>query len=434
MRRFSQAWEKPASLRLRAGDPSALSAYDAHGRITSGTREEMLDRAFAIWRAARDEGSSVLVLAGDNETADELARRCQADRLGRGEIEAPSVPIATGAVGVGDEIVTLRNDRRIRSDRGGFVRNGDRFGVTARAADGSLAVSSLDGRLGFVLPAVYVEGHVALGYALTIHKAQGTTTDRAVVLVEEGMTRPQLYVGMTRGRAENRVLVVSATDDVDHGTSQEKPAFEVLRRVLRHDGADRSAHDVVRSALAAYEDRTLLSNLAYEARRRIDEYAGPDRGAEIAALARRADVEAAQERLSEAEIAARQMEKAGRQETGVWNELHSARYGLQKAREAQSELDGLAAAKGRRERWLADHPSEVAWAKELEERLADAGAVADEMASFRRESKRFEHLGSLVETTVAEGTDERIAPEAFAIEPDGLPRARQARRLPELRP
>ena len=257
VRRFSHAWEKPASLRLRAGDPSALSAYDAHGRITSGTREEMLDRAFTIWRAARDEGSSVLVMAGDNETTDELARRCQADRLGRGEIEAPSVPIATDAVGVGDEIVTLRNDRRIRSDRGGFVRNGDRFGVTARGADGSAVVSSLDGRLGFVLPAVYVEEHVALGYALTIHKAQGTTTDRAVVLVEEGMTRPQLYVGMTRGREENRVLVVSATDDVDHGTSQEKPAFEVLRSVLRHDGADRSAHDVVRSALAAYEDRTL---------------------------------------------------------------------------------------------------------------------------------------------------------------------------------
>jgi hypothetical protein len=434
VRRLAHAWESAASLRLRAGDPSALSVYDSHGRISSGTKEEMLDRAFAIWREARDQGSSVLVMAGDNETAEELARRCQADRVERGEIEAPRVLIASGAVGVGDEIVTLRNDRRIRSGHGSFVRNGDRCEVISRGENGCLGVRTLDQGSRFSLPSSYVAEHVALGYALTIHKAQGSTTEKAVVLVDEAMTRPQLYVGMTRGRQINRVLVVSTSDDVDHSTRHETPPLEVLRGVLRHEGEDRSAHDVVRAALAAYEDRALLANLAYEARRSIDERAGPDRSAAIAALARRADVEVAQERFRLAEIALRQADNEHRPATRIWNELHAARYGLQKAREAQSELDGLVGAQDRRARWRADHLREVAWAEELESRLADAERVADEVASFRRESKRFEHLGSLVKTTVAEGTDERIAPEAFAVELDPLPRPRRARQLPELRP
>ena len=309
VRRIVNAWERAASLRLRAGDPSALSSYDAHQRITSGTKEEMLDQAFAVWRQARDEGSSVVVMAADNEIAEELARRCQADRVQRGEIERPTVPIATGAVGVGDEIVTLRNDRRIRSDHGGFVRNGDRFEVIARGNDGSLAVQSLDQKSRFNLPARYVKEHVALGYALTVHKAQGSTTGKAIVLVDEAMTRPQLYVGMTRGRKENRVLVVSETFDVDHNSRREERPLDVLRGVLRREGEDRSAHDVFRASLAAYEDRALLSNLAEEARRSIDEQAGPDRSAEIAALSQRANVEAAKERLRLAEIAVRQAEK-----------------------------------------------------------------------------------------------------------------------------
>src|SRR5699024_3450296 len=39
--RFHQAWEKEASVRLRAGDEEVLSLYDQHGRLRGGTREEM---------------------------------------------------------------------------------------------------------------------------------------------------------------------------------------------------------------------------------------------------------------------------------------------------------------------------------------------------------------------------------------------------------
>ena len=40
--RFTHRWEAEASLQLRAGDPRALDAYEAHGRIIPGTLEDHL--------------------------------------------------------------------------------------------------------------------------------------------------------------------------------------------------------------------------------------------------------------------------------------------------------------------------------------------------------------------------------------------------------
>ena len=168
---------------------------------------------------------------------------------------------------------------------------------------------------------------------------------------------------MTRRREDNRVLVVSSSDDVDHGTTTATSPLEVLRAVLRHEGEDRSAHDVLRSSLAAYEDWSPFSNLAYETRRLIDERAGSDRSGEIAVLTRHANVEAAREHLRSAEAAVRQMEKEHCHETPIWNELHAARYGLENATEVRGELEVLFTNQERRARWIVDHPSEVAWLK-----------------------------------------------------------------------
>jgi len=52
-------------------------------------------------------------MAGDNATVDALARRCREDLVARGEVEREGAPIANGKAGVGDEIVTLKNDRKL---------------------------------------------------------------------------------------------------------------------------------------------------------------------------------------------------------------------------------------------------------------------------------------------------------------------------------
>ncbi len=223
-----------------------------------------------------------------------------------------------------------------------------------------------------ILPPSYVSNHVALGYALTIHKAQGATTTRAIVLVDEQTTRPQLYVAMTHGREENRVLVVTEQRQDEHELARQTPPLEVLESILRHQGADRSAHDVLRASLARLEDRSLLRDLVHEAQRRVDELAGPDRSAEIAALTGCADVEAAEERLRAAEIAVKRAEKEHRSNTRIWNELHHARFGVSKAHEARGELDALTVYQDRRATWIEEHPGEVGWVNELETRLSES--------------------------------------------------------------
>ena len=78
---------------------------------------------------------------------------------------------------------------------------------------------------------------------------------------------------------------------------------------MRRDGAQRSAHDVARENLAHMEDIGLLGHLLAEARRDLDERAGPDREAQIVALAPRADVPHANEELTGAQSSLRRAEE-----------------------------------------------------------------------------------------------------------------------------
>jgi hypothetical protein len=423
VRRFSRAWEAAASLGLRARDASILPVYLRHGRIADGNKEQMIDKAFRSWRDARDEGASMVVLAGDNATASEIALRCRADLVASGEVARDGVRTSTGSVGVGDEIVTLRNDRHLRASSETFVRNGDRWRVTDTLADGSIRVVPMnEQRVGadtpseVTLPPAYVREHVALGYALTVHKAQGTTTDRAVVIVDESMTAPQLYVAMTRGREENHALVVTSDrSPEDHGHRPSIAAVELLGAVMRRDTADLSAHDVIRRGLATSENVALLRELSTEADQVITREAPPDHSTEIEALIPRADLERAASRLTEAEdalsdaqarrhdadgavseaerqsrrarlpgrggeaarleeassrvSAATELNTARRDERDALKAFDVARRELDETKRSALELADLQGVEEHRQRWLDDHREEVRWASDLHARL-----------------------------------------------------------------
>ncbi len=106
-----------------------------------------------------------------------------------------TLPTASGPVAfaTGDRLAFGRNDPR----RG--VRNGS-LG-TVEAIHGRTVTVRLDGdparRISFSLDAY---GHVAHGYAATIHKSQGATVDRAHLFVSPNLDQHAAYVAMTRHR------------------------------------------------------------------------------------------------------------------------------------------------------------------------------------------------------------------------------------------
>lgn len=151
--------------------------------------------------------------------------------------------------GVGDEVITRQNNRLLAVGKG-WVKNGDRWIVTATKADRSMAVRRVTGNAETVLPASYVTDHVELGYACTAHRAQGRTVDTAHVFVSPTTTREVLYVSATRGRESNR-LYVDTSYDPDPQTSHDdslptQEVRDVLIGVLANEGADLSAHEVRR--------------------------------------------------------------------------------------------------------------------------------------------------------------------------------------------
>jgi len=246
IRRFSDPWEAHATRRLRRGDPSVIDEYIDQGRIRSGDRDQALDAAHQAWLDARQQGRSIVVMATDHDTVDQLALRARAARVAAGEVDAGGIRVGNQTAGIGDEIVTTHNDRRLVTTSGAWVRNGDRWQVVNRGRGGALQLASLDGRGKVTIPGVYVQEHVALSYAVTVHKGQGVTVDDAVVVVDRATSAEHLYVGMTRGRHHNLACVVTEPAGDEHQHRQPPTAAEVLTGALRKTGNEKSATETLR--------------------------------------------------------------------------------------------------------------------------------------------------------------------------------------------
>ena len=282
VRRFRHEWECAASLKLRAGRPSVAAAYMEHGRVESGSREDMIDLIFDGWLTDVRAGRASLMLAADAETVADLNARARAHRGDVGEVAAEGVRLADGVqVGVGDVVVTRHNQRALLTGRG-WVKNGDDWVVKAIGQDGSMRVQRAGGGAVAQLPAAYVQAHVELGYASTAHRAQGRTVDTAHAYVSAATMREPLYVMASRGRESNR-LYVDTSYDPDVATSHQDVTLadpvEVLECVIRTSGADLSA-TATREAeqeAAHAEWRLMAEGAAVAARRRVVHSALPGR-------------------------------------------------------------------------------------------------------------------------------------------------------------
>jgi len=265
VRRFNNDWEKSASLALRLGHTSVIDTYDDQDRIVGGDYENILDAAYRAWQTDRADGKTSVLIAETLDSVTSLNSRARSDRVLAGEVSVEGVALRDGSLaGTGDLIITRDNDRRLSTGRS-WVKNGDRWRVVRHHDDGSLTVRRQGRRLGgtVMLPAGYVSEHVDLGYAITAHRAQGSTVDTAHAIVHSSsMTRETFYVSMTRGRDSNIAYV--ATDEAHLEPHQQTEtgvtARTVLYGVLQHEGAEKSAHETIAAEQDAWSSIRQLAD------------------------------------------------------------------------------------------------------------------------------------------------------------------------------
>ena len=251
--RFTDPTEAEASLDLRDGDPAALGFYLDHDRVHVGDAVTCADAAFEAWARERVGGRDCLMLAPTRELVRELNLRAQAAR----GLIGSSAPLSDDCEAhVGDVVISRRNDRRLGVSGTDWVKNGDRWIVTG-IKDGGLSVRHHDSGLHATLPASYVGAHVELGYASTVHTAQGLTADVMHGIVTGEESRQTLYTMLTRGRVENHVHVVLAEVGEDHALpsptlDRQATATELLESILARNGSAVSA-TTTRAAAASPE-------------------------------------------------------------------------------------------------------------------------------------------------------------------------------------
>ncbi|MBJ7594915.1 MAG: AAA family ATPase [Candidatus Dormibacteraeota bacterium] len=253
-RRQREEWERQALVLLREGrSDEAMAAYVEHGRVVLGPSSDCVRaRLVADWWAAERSGGDNIMVALRRADVGELNERARALRVAAGEVAGPILRLPTGEFAVGDRVVTTRNRRSLG------VVNGSRGTLVAVDERQRTMTVHLDGRRLHepgalrVLPAEYLDAsHLHHGYAITGHKAQGMTADRAFVLGDESIYREWGYVALSRGRAENRLYVVAGdlepTDDSGHGriptTQSESLTLRLIQSALMKSSEQRLALD-----------------------------------------------------------------------------------------------------------------------------------------------------------------------------------------------
>lgn len=267
--RFKNPDEAAATLALRepplVGADTPFDWYKDQGRIIAGEADVMVEQVFTAWREDTTAGKQSIMIASTNETVGKLNDLAQAHAIERGHVNPAygSVRLHNEArAHVGDVIVTRQNARRLSVNSGqDFVKNGDLWRVVG-LEDGRLTVQHLEHGGKVTLPGAYVAANVELGYASTIHRAQGATVDTAHALVDSSTDRAGAYVALTRGR-ESNTLYVALGDGQRRDEVLDQIACAYERDLTVHESVDavRAEHDNVADLIAQHED---ISELAVQ--------------------------------------------------------------------------------------------------------------------------------------------------------------------------
>jgi conjugative relaxase-like TrwC/TraI family protein len=248
--RQGAGWERDALSALRDGDTDrALAAYVTHGRVhvpgaPSRTRRK-LAADYVEHLDSYADPYAVVALAATRRDVDLLNRAIREQlraggRLGPDAVVVPGEDADRGYA-TGDLVIVTRNDHRIG------LLNGTRATVTAANRD-TLSLRTDTGEEVSV-PTEWAAGHLDHGYAMTVHKAQGLTSQVALLYGATTLCQQAGYVALSRGREANHLYTAPVAMPADRN------GFEITTEDATH------AADVMRW-LAGYLSRDLRQVLA----------------------------------------------------------------------------------------------------------------------------------------------------------------------------
>jgi conjugative relaxase-like TrwC/TraI family protein len=242
-RRQRDTWEQQALAHLRDGHANeAVEAYIAHRRVTTApTANELRNHIVADWWHDQHRDGTTIMLAATHHDVDDLNARARTLVHHDGQLHGPALEVDGREYRAGDRIICTRNDRRLG------VRNGTLATIThVDRAQRSITITT-DSDVTLTLTPHYLQrDSIRHSYALTVHKAQGITVDRCLVLGSDHLDQQTAYTALSRGRVANRVYVVSRDEPTPEAHVKSAPALDwqsQLTKDLSRDGRERLAID-----------------------------------------------------------------------------------------------------------------------------------------------------------------------------------------------
>ena len=240
--------ERAAIAELRDGSvPASVDWYARAGRTAiASTRTEALATMVDQWAHDIAAGHRTALLAWRRQDVTDLNRLARARYDQLGHLHGDDLVAAGGRpYAVGDLVVTVAPNPAAQ------LVTSQHLTVTAVDYDAqTLTVRTDDGRLVALTAGEIDRRHLDHAYALTVHRAQGATYDRAHVYADGG-GRELGYVAMSRAR--DRTTLHAVADDLPQ-------AIEDLHTDWSHENRQRWISDT--PATIGHQQRTPISDVA----------------------------------------------------------------------------------------------------------------------------------------------------------------------------
>jgi conjugative relaxase-like TrwC/TraI family protein len=256
--------ERRALALLRDGRSLDYLTHAAEqGRLTVGrNRTEAKAQLVADWwQAAHDDLHGNVMIAYRRSDVAELNTVARTILEQQGRLGHDRLQLENGLeLAVAERVLCTRNDHSLE------IANGSRGTVVAVKRKERAIIVDLDDNRRVTLPARYLEaGHISHGYALTGHKTQGLTVERAFVLAEDQRALKEWgYVALSRARSETHLYTIEEQFDPDASPHRIEPdgPIDRLAQALSRPATETLALD----ALHANRPLSDRQRLALESR------------------------------------------------------------------------------------------------------------------------------------------------------------------------